>query len=59
MAGIELPYRAIRNNIAEALDLLTHIERRDGQRFVTEIFAIRFPVEVEDALRFEPIGNSP
>jgi pilus assembly protein CpaF len=41
MAGIELPYRAIRNNIAEALNLLTHIERRDGRRFVTEIFAIK------------------
>ena len=40
-SGVELPYRAIRSNIGEALDLLVHIERRQGLRFVTEIFAIK------------------
>ena len=40
-SGVEMPYRAIRSNIGEALDLLVHIERRQGRRFVTEIFAIK------------------
>jgi pilus assembly protein CpaF len=40
-SGVEMPYRAIRSNIGEALDLLVHIERRQGRRFVTEIFGIK------------------
>lgn len=41
MSGVELPYRAIRSNIAEALDLLVHIERRPKQRFVRQILATK------------------
>jgi pilus assembly protein CpaF len=41
MSGIELPYRAVRSNIAEALNLLIHIERRHGRRFVTEVYEVR------------------
>jgi excisionase family DNA binding protein len=40
-SGIDLSYRAIRSNIAEALNLLVHIERRHGQRLVWEFYAIR------------------
>ena len=40
MSGVELPYRAIRSNIAEALDLLVHIERRQGRRFVRQVMAV-------------------
>ena len=57
MAGIELPYRAIRNNIAEALDLLAHIERRDGKRFVTEIFAIKGYDAALDRYELESMYN--
>lgn len=39
-SGIELPYRAIRSNIAEALDLLVHIERRLGRRIVRQILSV-------------------
>lgn len=39
-SGIELPYRAVRGNIAEALDLLVHIERRPGARFVRQVLAV-------------------
>jgi pilus assembly protein CpaF len=41
MSGIELPYRAIRSNIAEALNLIIHVERRAGHRHVSEVAAIR------------------
>jgi Flp pilus assembly CpaF family ATPase len=41
MSGIELPYRAIRANIAQALNLAVHIERRQGQRLVTQVYQVR------------------
>jgi pilus assembly protein CpaF len=41
MSGIELPYRAIRANIAEALNLVVHIERRRGRRVVTQVYSVR------------------
>ena len=34
---MELPYRAIKSNIADSLNLLVQIERRPGQRFVSEV----------------------
>jgi pilus assembly protein CpaF len=39
-SGVDLPYRAIRGNIADAINLLVHIERRFGQRMVTQVFAL-------------------
>jgi pilus assembly protein CpaF len=39
-SGVEIPYRAVRSNIAEALDLLVHIERRQGKRFVRQVMAV-------------------
>jgi pilus assembly protein CpaF len=39
-SGIELPFRAIKNNIADSLNILVHLERRPGQRFVSEITEI-------------------
>jgi pilus assembly protein CpaF len=40
-SGVELPYRAIRSNIAEALNCLVHIERRRGRRTVSQILSIQ------------------
>jgi pilus assembly protein CpaF len=39
-SNVELPYRAIKSNIADSLNLLIHIERRPGRRFVSEILRI-------------------
>jgi len=39
-SGVELPYRAIKNNIADSLNILIHLERRPGQRFVSEVTEI-------------------
>ncbi len=42
MAGMDLPIRAIREQIASALDLVVHLERlRDGTRKVTNITEIQ------------------
>ncbi len=37
---MELPYRAIKSNIADSLDLIVQIERRPGRRFVSEVLEI-------------------
>ncbi len=39
-SGVELPYRAVRSNIGEALELLVHIERRPGRRFVRQVLSV-------------------
>jgi pilus assembly protein CpaF len=42
MAGYELPVRAIRNQVASALDLIVHLERlEDGTRRVTSITEVQ------------------
>jgi pilus assembly protein CpaF len=39
-SGIELPYRAIKTNIGDSLDVVIHVERRPGRRFVSEVLEI-------------------
>jgi pilus assembly protein CpaF len=39
-SGVELPYRAIKTNIADSLNAVIHIERRPGCRFVSEVIEI-------------------
>jgi pilus assembly protein CpaF len=39
-SGVELPYRAIKTNIGESLDVVVHIERRPGRRFISEVLEI-------------------
>jgi pilus assembly protein CpaF len=40
-SGIEMPYRAIKTNIADSLDVIIQMERRPGTRFVSEVLEIR------------------
>ena len=39
-SGIELPYRAIKTNIGDSLNVVIHVERRPGRRFVSEVLEI-------------------
>ena len=39
-SGVELPYAAIRSAIADSIQLVLHIARRDGQRTVNELLRI-------------------
>ncbi len=39
-SGIEMPYRAIKTNIADSLNVIIQIERRPGTRFVSEVLEI-------------------
>ena len=39
-SGVELPYRAIKVNIADSINVVIHIERRPGRRFISEVLQI-------------------
>jgi pilus assembly protein CpaF len=54
-SGVNLPHRAIKANIADSLDLLVHINRRLGQRFVNEVLEIRGYLPDTDEYQLEPI----
>lgn len=36
-SGVEIPYSAVRTNIANSLNVLIHLERRPGRRFISEV----------------------
>src|SRR6202790_2148708 len=40
-SGIEMPYRAIKTNIADSLNIVIQVERRPGRRFVSQVLEIR------------------
>jgi pilus assembly protein CpaF len=39
-SGIEMPYMAIKTNIADSLNVIVQIERRPGMRFVSQVLEI-------------------
>jgi pilus assembly protein CpaF len=40
-SGVELPYRAIKNNIGDSLNVIIQLERRPGKRYVSQILEIQ------------------
>jgi len=61
MAGVELPHRAIREQIASAVDLIVHQERLfDGSRKVTHVSEVQGMegdvIILQDVFRFEQTG---
>ena len=61
MAGMELPLRAIREQIASALDVIVHVARyRDGSRKVSQVAEVQGMegdvVVMQDVFRFEQTG---
>src|SRR6202034_2040468 len=39
-SGVEMPYRAIKTNIADSLNVIVQIERRPGRRYISEVLLI-------------------
>jgi len=37
---VDLPYRAIKTNIADSLNVVVQIERRPGRRYISEVLLI-------------------
>jgi pilus assembly protein CpaF len=39
-SGVDLPYRAIKTNVGDSVNVVVHLERRPGHRFVSEVVEI-------------------
>lgn len=39
-SGIDLPYRAVKTNVGDSVNVVVHLERRPGRRFVSEVVEI-------------------
>jgi len=39
-SDIDLPYRAVKTNIGDALNVVIHTERRPGRRFISEVIEL-------------------
>jgi pilus assembly protein CpaF len=39
-SGVELPYRTIKTNIGDSVNVIIHLERRPERRFVSEVLDI-------------------
>lgn len=39
-SGLDLPYRAIKTNVGDSVNVIVHLERRPGRRFVSEVVEI-------------------
>jgi pilus assembly protein CpaF len=54
-SGIELPYRAIKSNIADSLNVVIQLERRPGQRAVSEVLEIKGYDPESDRYELKPV----
>lgn len=39
-SGVQIPYGAIKSNVADSLNVIIQIERRPGARFVSEVIEV-------------------
>jgi pilus assembly protein CpaF len=54
-SGIALPYSSVLRQIGESIDLVAHIERRQGKRLVTEVIAVMGFDERNDRFAVETV----
>ncbi len=39
-SGVDLPYRAVKTNVGDCVNVVVHLERRPGRRFVSEVVEV-------------------
>src|SRR5271165_5691211 len=54
-SGIELPYRAIKTNIGDSLNVIIQLERRPGRRYVSQILEVQAFNAERDQYEFNPV----
>ncbi len=54
-SGVEMPYRAIKTNIADSLNIVVQMERRPGTRFVSEALEIQAYDPENDRYQFDQV----
>jgi Flp pilus assembly CpaF family ATPase len=50
-----LPYRAIKTNIGDSLNVIIQLERRPGRRYVSQILEVRAFNAERDQYEFNPV----
>lgn len=58
-SGIELPYRSIKSNIGDSLNVVIQVERRPGRRFISEVLEINSYDPEADQFDFSAIYVAP
>jgi pilus assembly protein CpaF len=56
-SGVEMPYPAIKSNIADSLNVIVQIERRPGKRFASQVLEIRGYELSTDHYAFHEVGT--
>ena len=54
-SGVELPYRAIKTNIADSLNIIVQIDRRPGTRFISQVLEIQGYEPASDQYNFAQV----
>lgn len=54
-SGVEIPYAAIKANIADSLNIIVQMERRPGKRFVSEVLEIQLYDPTTDRYGFKTV----
>jgi pilus assembly protein CpaF len=39
-SGVDIPYRAVKTNVGDSVNVVVHLERRPGRRFISEVVEI-------------------
>jgi pilus assembly protein CpaF len=58
-SGVDLPYAAIRHSVADCVQLLVHLERRQSRRAVTELVRVRGYDPSADRYDLQPLSTPP
>jgi pilus assembly protein CpaF len=56
-SGVELPYQAVRYQIADAIDLVLHLVRRPGKRVVEKLITVGQYDAERDRYETDPVGG--
>ena len=54
-SGVELPYRAIKTNIGDSLNVIIQLERRPGRRYVSQVLEVQAFNAERDQYEFNPV----
>jgi len=54
-SGVELPYSAIKTNVADSIEVLVHVERKPGKRFISEVLELDGYNPDADHFDFTPV----
>jgi hypothetical protein len=54
-SNVDLPYAAIKSNFADSINLLLHIERRSGLRYVSQVLKVQGYDAGSDRFQLETI----